>query len=196
MVTDRLILRTFTFRGRRKNLPWFPRRGTRYDLALHFSKWGLRNGVEVGTYKAQFASFILKSNPGLHLTCVDPWAAYSKWSQEREDRYYADAMLDLRGLNVSVMRKPSLEAVGQFSDSSIDFVLIDGDHTFDAAIQDLIKWTAKVRPGGLVMVHDYWVPGIGRDVTMAVDAYTHCHGISPWYITNEHIAPTAFWVRK
>ncbi len=196
MVTDRDIQRVFRFKGRSNNLPWYPRTGTREDLAILFRRWGLNAGVEVGTYKAEYASLLLRSNPDLRLVCVDPWRAYNGVTQEQEDSYYDIACHALMGLNVIVIRRPSLETVGEFADASLDFVYIDGDHAFDAAVQDIIQWSPKVKTGGLVLVHDYWVNNIGADVVKAVDAYTHCHDIRPWYITSDLIAPTAFWVKR
>jgi hypothetical protein len=72
-------------------------------------------------------------------------------------------------------------------------VYIDGDHTFDAVMLDLLQYAPKVRPGGVIALHDYcrvWDGG----VMDAVDAYTRNHGISPWYVTYD-FAPTAFWQR-
>jgi predicted O-methyltransferase YrrM len=196
VTTDQLIQANLPFKYRTRNLPWYPRKGTRNDLAVLFHKFGFNIGVEVGTYKGGYAKVLCDSNPNLHLTCVDPWRAYGKWSQEHEDAMYAIAVETLKGCNVTFLRKPSLEALSDFEDESLDFVFIDGDHMFDAVIQDIIHWTHKVRKEGIVLVNDYWVSGIGADVVKAVDAYTHCHGIHPWYMTRENFAPTAFWVKK
>jgi len=196
MTTDEAIQRSFPFKYRTRNLPWYPRRGTRNDMAVVLGKLGFNIGAEVGTYKGQYAKVLCDSNPKLHLTCIDPWRAYSHWTQEFEDKIYATALENLKGRNVTIIRKPSLDAVRDFKDESLDFVLVDGDHSFDGAMQDIIQWSYKVRKEGIVMVHDYWVSGIGADVVKAVDAYVHCHGIHPWYMLRENFAPTAFWVKK
>lgn len=193
---ERVLYRRLRFSGRTRNLPWYPRRGTREDLAALFTLMGFTAGVEVGTYKGEFAKRICELNPGIHVTCVDPWTAYHKWTQEFEDNVYEMARENLSGLNVDIVRKRSLEAVDSFADGALDFVNIDGDHVFDSAMIDIIKWVPKVRVGGIVMVHDYHVIDTGADVVKAVDAYTHCHDIRPWYVTHEPVSPTAFWVRK
>jgi len=196
MDTDRRIQRSLRFTGRTRNLPWYPRTGTRDHLAILLGRWGFNEGLEVGTYKGRYARMLTEHNPKLHLTCVDPWRAYSGWDQATEDGFHAEALRALAGRNVTIVRKPSLEAVDGFADASLDFVFIDGDHVFDAAVQDIIRWAPKVRIQGIVMVHDYWITGVGVDVVRAVDAYVQSHDIRPWYITNENVAPTAFWVRK
>jgi hypothetical protein len=86
-----------------------------------------------------------------------------------------------------------MDAVGEFEHESIDFVYIDGNHRFDFVMTDLIRWAKRVKKGGIVALHDYchfhW-----SGVVRAVDAYTYCHDIRPWFITKE-AKPTVFWVK-
>jgi len=199
MTTDEAIQRKFNFRRGNRNLPWYPNRlCSRNDLVDLFGALGFTNGVEVGTYKGHFALEICLAIPTLHLTCIDPWIAYGTGimhrSQKWEDRYYKLAERRVRGKNVTIVRKTSMEGVLEFADRSVDFVWIDGNHDFDFAMLDLIHWTAKVKPGGIVAVHDYDV-WEGSDVTRAVNAYTNAHRINPWYVTQE-LTPTAYWVQK
>ena len=131
-------------------------------------------------------------NPQLHLTCVDPWSAYPVRSQEVQDRNYSVAVEALAGLNVSIKCLSSMEFVGVVLDGSLDFVFIDGDHSFENAMLDILMWSKKVKSGGIVAVHDYH-PFCGMDVILAVNAYTRANHIDPWYVTRE-MEPTAFWV--
>jgi len=39
-------------------------------------------------------------------------------------------------------------------DLAVDFVFIDGDHSYQGAKQDHNKWGSKVRPGGFIIHHD------------------------------------------
>ena len=88
----------------------------------------------------------------------------------------------------------SMEAVANFDDNSLDFVYIDGLHTFDAVMLDLIFWSPKVRSGGIVAGHDYLeFPNGG--IIPAVRAYVTGHGISDWYVTRDK-NPSFFWVKK
>lgn len=41
-----------------------------------------------------------------------------------------------------------MDAVGEIEDGSLDFVFIDGNHSFEAVREDLMHWSRKVRPGG------------------------------------------------
>jgi predicted O-methyltransferase YrrM len=187
------IRRRFGGRWRTDNLPWAFKRRTRVDLVKFWNDIGLRRGVEVGTREGRFAIAICQNMPDVDLTCVDPWMAYYGTPQEKSDRIYAKAMANLEPYkNIKIMKMTSMEALSHFENGSIDFVFIDGDHLFDYACTDIIFWSRKVRSGGFVAVHDYhnshW-----NGVVKAVDAYTFCHNINPWYVISER-EPTAFWV--
>jgi predicted O-methyltransferase YrrM len=154
---------------------------------------GLKKAVEVGSRYGESAILWKTNIPDLDLTCIDPYRAYHRVSQERQDLIYKGACENARKHGFKILRKASLDAVDDFEDGSLDWVNIDGDHTFDAAVQDIIKWAPKVREGGLVLVHDYCAFGMSG-VIPAVDAYTNCHRIDPWYVTRD-LEPTAFWQR-
>lgn len=151
-----------------------------------------RVGVEIGTFMGNWASIWCKINPQLTLTCIDPYRPYNaRTSAETQEAIYQAALKKLEPYNATIIRKASMDAVGDFVDESLDFVSIDGDHFFDAVIQDLIHWVPKVRKGGIVLLHDY-TAAQGPHVIRAVDAYTHCHCITPWYATMDY-SPTVFW---
>ena len=191
---DEAIQKKFDFSRRHRNLPWYPRKGTRNHLTQLLGEIGFNKGVEVGTCYGEFAEILCKGNPNLHLTCVDPWMQYHGGSTERVENTYKVALERLKNYNVTFCRKPSLEAAPEFQDRELDFVYIDGDHYFDMVIRDIIAWVPKVKKHGLILCHDYHTE-CGADVIWAVDAYTHCHDIRPWYVTREEW-PTAFWVNR
>jgi predicted O-methyltransferase YrrM len=167
----------------------------RQSLARVMRDLQYRTGVEIGTFVGESAVMWCNKNPLLTLTCVDPYAPYrSRPRQAKQDANYARACEKLKSYKATIIRANSLDVVDEFEDGSQDFVFIDGDHDFDPCVQDLIRWAPKVRKGGLVMMHDYCVTSRGG-VMKAVDAYTHCHRIEPWYITHDQHTPTVFWQR-
>jgi predicted O-methyltransferase YrrM len=188
----------FRFMGGKDNLPILataqPRKaGGRVQLAKTMADMGIKRMVEVGCRYGASAQLWLENIPGLELTCFDPYAAYHRVSQARQDLIYAGAQENAAKFGFELLRMASLEAVEGFDDGSIDAVNIDGDHSFDAAVQDIIRWAPKVREGGLVLVHDYCSFAMSG-VIPAIDSYTHCHWIDPWYVTRD-MEPTAFWQR-
>lgn len=188
----------FRFMGGKDNLPILatamPRKnGGRVQLARVMADMGLTKAVEVGCRYGASAKLWRENIPGLDLTCIDPYRSYHRISQRRQDEIYAGAQENAKEFGFTLRRAASLDAVDDYEDESLDWVHIDGDHSFDAAVQDIIRWAPKVRIGGLVLVHDYCAFG-GSGVIPAVDAYCHCHWIDPWYVTRD-MEPTAFWQR-
>ena len=188
----------FRFIGGLDNLPMLAtararKAGGRVGLARTMNDMGLVKAVEVGSRYGASAILWKESIPELELTCIDPYRAYHRVSQARQDLIYAGAQENAAKHGFKILRKASLDAVDDFADGSLDWVNIDGDHTFDAAVQDIIRWAPKVREGGLVLVHDYCAFGMSG-VIPAIDSYTHCHWIDPWYVTRD-MEPTAFWQR-
>lgn len=189
----------FRFKGQLDSTPHDlkPRRkgqGCRALLALTMRDLGYRVGVEIGTRHGESAAMWCENIPGLRLTCIDPYGIYRKrQSQEKQDAVYEVAKKRLAPFNVEFVRESSLDVIDRFADGSLDFVHIDGNHSFDIAVQDIIKYVPKVRKGGMVLVHDYFDFFEGG-VRQAVDGYTTCHVIRPWFVTHE-AEPTAFWER-
>ena len=46
------------------------------------------------------------------------------------------------------------DAVEKFNDESLDLLHIDGEHTYEAVGRDFRRWWPKVKPGGVVIMHD------------------------------------------
>ncbi len=179
----------------RDNMPVLARHlrnGGRGCLAEAMRDMGVKRGVEIGTRRGRSAELWCKTIPGLDLTCIDPYTVYhTRRSQEGQDAIFAEATQRMAAVGARIIRAKSVDVANEFKDGSLDFVNIDGDHTFDAAALDIIMYAPKVRRGGLILIHDY-CSFQASGVIKAVDAYTHCHDIRPWYVTKEH-QPTAFW---
>ena len=187
------IRKIFHFRGENHSLPWGTSKRYGRDLfPILFARAGRNIGAEIGVRKGRFSKKICEANPNLKLFCVDPWYAYDRYTQEMQDQLYEEAVKNLAPYNTVIIRKTSMDALNDFEDKSLDFVHIDGNHTFDFVCPDLIFWVKKVKSGGIITLHDYHC-GLDYGVVNAVDAYTRSHHIDPWFVTKES-QPTAFWV--
>lgn len=179
----------------RDTLPYlgWARETTRIGLAQLFGELGYKRGVELGVQAGIYSEILCQNIPDHELFCVDPWGAYHRQSAERSEEYYQIAKERLSKYNTTLMRIPSLEAVKEFADNSLDFVYIDELHEFNPCMMDILCWEPKVRPGGIVAGHDYCQYFQGG-VIRAVDAYTFANNITMWYITRDK-EPTWFWVK-
>ena len=168
----------------------------RPNLALWFKEWGFSNGVEVGTYMGVFAEILCKSNPDLHLTCVDPWVAYKGYkdysTQRSLNNGYRIARERLAKYNCTLVKEFSVDAAKQFPDGFFDFVYIDANHELPWVIQDLYTWIPKVKKGGIISGHDYLFGDLcpALHIVPAVHAYTQANRIKQWYVLGRKRKPT------
>jgi hypothetical protein len=180
--------------------------GSRGDLARTFGDLGFTTGAEVGVWKGEFSEVLLKSNPGLDLLlCVDPWSKQPGYLEDKNDdavmeRAFKEAQARLAPyLRSRAIRKPSIEAARQVEDASLDFVYIDGNHRYEAVMQDLEAWTPKVRAGGIVAGHDFFTKTKKHiDVERAVRDFTQRRLIRPVFVlrSKEDATPSWFWVQR
>lgn len=177
------------------NLPmegwWDSTRETLYEL---WGELGFKVGAEIGVRMGTNSAAILARVPDLKLYCIDPWGAYLRVTDSVQDVYYQRCVRKLAGKNVELIRKTSMDAVGDFEDNSLDFVYVDGRHDLDYVLEDIICWTPKVKIGGVISGHDYY-NFFEAGVITAVDAYCLGNNIKQFYITREK-EHTWFFVRE
>lgn len=127
-------------------------------------------GAEIGVYEGYYSEVLCTRIPGLKLYCVDIWEKL-KGSTGRT-WHYNIAKERLAPYDCELIKKPSMEAVKDFKDESLDFVYIDAHHGYEYVKDDIREWAKKVRKGGIVSGHDYYVGKSGnRGVIDAVDEY-------------------------
>lgn len=128
--------------------------------------------VEVGCYLGQSTSYLAIEGLNLHrefqLWAVDTWKGTPGEHQQRD--YMPDFIANMqRGYNligtVKPLRMESVKAAHLFRDQSIDFIYLDGDHSYEAVKADIAAWLPKCR--GVIAGHDYTAafPGVIQAVT-------------------------------
>ena len=70
---------------------------------------------------------------------------------------------------VVVRRSVSADAAADFTDDSLDWAYIDGDHTYESVKSDLEMYHRTIKPGGFLTGGDYgeagwWENGVRRAV--------------------------------
>jgi predicted O-methyltransferase YrrM len=146
----------------------------RNDLYVLFKELGFTLGCEVGVYRGINAEVILETIPNLKLHLVDSWVRRNslRETHKRLKRFIPQT---------KIVEMTSMDAVRYYTDEFFDFVYIDASHYFDFVMQDIIEWSKKVRPGGIVAGHDFY-RSRKEGVVEAVKAYTTAHYIKPWFI--------------
>jgi hypothetical protein len=68
----------------------------------------------------------------------------------------------------------------QIPDESVDCIFIDGDHSYNAVLNDLQFWWKKLKTGGQLLGDDYWM----NDVSKAVNIFAIKNNLSFDFLTN------------
>lgn len=163
---------------------------SRNDLPEFFVRQGFKRGVEIGVYKGDYSQHFAIA--GLEHYAIDPWQIYSDYKnirgQKRLDFQFGHThrLLD-KYPNCTIIRKTSIEALEDFEDDSLDYVYIDGNHHLRYVVEDIVEWSKKVRPGGVVSGHDWiWTPFTATlnvcHVVYAIKAYINAYNIEHFWV--------------
>ncbi len=122
--------------------------------------------VEIGSYLGASTTFLAagaKDTQSL-VYCVDTWKndAMSEGPRDTFDEFlsnteiYRDHIKPFRGLSVDIANG---------FDNPIDLLFLDGDHSYQGCRSDVEAWLPKMKPGGIVVLHDYgWFEGVQQVV--------------------------------
>lgn len=132
-------------------------------------------GCEIGLAEGFTTEYLLSSNHTLTLYGIDPFANYIDWNgnnlNEREIvRQEFLKRTEKFGERLIFIRKYSDDAVNDIPDNSLDFIFIDGLHTYEQLMKDMTNYYPKVKKGGIFSGHDYTLIKCIRD---AVDFFAN-----------------------
>lgn len=123
--------------------------------------------VEIGSYLGASTCHIAAGlrAVGGHLTCVDTWnnETMPDGVQDTMEIFLGNTR-GFAGL-LTLIRKRSDEVAAAELPSPIDFAFIDGDHSYEAVVNDIRLLTPLVKPGGIIAFHDTkYYAGVSRAV--------------------------------
>jgi predicted O-methyltransferase YrrM len=141
--------------------------------------------VEIGSFKGKSTAYmcveIANSGKDIEFHCIDPMTTTKNyeesikshpdlWSDYSVDDFNKrlESVKDYYKLHVM----SSSEAVDLYEDRSIDFLLIDGDHSYEGVYDDVRNFLPKMRPGGLIVGDDGYVSEIlqaAKDAAIGFD---------------------------
>lgn len=123
-------------------------------------------GVEIGVWEGEnLKRLAIECSNIKKIYGIDPYQPYGNWKRfvdiDSLELAKKQAKANVSNLdNVELVIKTSLEASKNFEDESLDFVFIDGNHSFESAYNDIITWYPKVKKGGLFSGDDFSIDGV------------------------------------
>jgi len=144
--------------------------------------------VELGSWKGMSAAFmaveLINASKDIKFDCIDIWADGGYLEDGTQDLFGVDLMnrfldnVKPVAHKINAIRSDSAEAAKNYPDQSIDFVFIDGDHSYNGCRRDIEAWLPKVKDGGVLAGHDY---GWHEPIRTAVkDIFGEGNFSDPW----------------
>jgi predicted O-methyltransferase YrrM len=136
--------------------------------------------VEIGSYRGRSAIVMAHAAAGgASVIAIDPHAGDDRGPQQirgtaeqgAADNAAFRANLERAGVEDAVrhVRRPSGAALGDV-EGPIDLLYVDGAHRFGPAREDIVRWGARVRPGGTLLIHDAF-SSIGVTLALAATVF-------------------------
>jgi len=132
--------------------------------------------VEVGVFVGHLSKFVLEDPdlPHLRLIGVDPYIGtdgsfpgnYSLELDADVPYRMAQEVFSKHDGRAQLAPTTSIEIASHIPDNAVDIVFLDGCHLYSCIQEDLKLWLPKIRPGGILVGHDFspqW-PGVVRAV--------------------------------
>lgn len=138
----------------------------RQDLTNLFTHLNYKLGVELGSYKGDFASHILNNWNG-NLICIDLFDREDNYDLNKINGFYAKDVQKNTVLNnfnhntrnnrnnILTIQSDTISAAKFFPDNYFDFIYIDADHRYESVIKEMHAWYPKLKSNGLFSGHDY-----------------------------------------
>jgi hypothetical protein len=158
--------------------------------------------VEVGSWKGKSSAFmaveIANSKKDIEFTCIDTWEGSVEHQGQKDLHQLYDVFIEnMKPVEdyYKPVRLPSLEAVSQFEDRSLDFVFIDASHEYEDVKQDIYAWLPKVKYGGILAGHDYYIqgenyfPGVKQAVNESLTGFEASENCWIYYVKEPEKTP-------
>lgn len=119
-------------------------------------------GCEIGVCHGFTTEYMLNNVPSIKkIYAVDNYPTFVDWDGTRvtAERQQETKQRCFKRLSpfidkVTFIYDESAKFAPSIEDDSLDFIFIDGDHSYEATLNDMIQYWPKVKKGGLFAGHD------------------------------------------
>lgn len=124
-------------------------------------------GIEIGVELGRNIAYMLQECPNImKIIGIDPYLPYNDWDKPiteeeqiktlEKSKFYLSQYCS----RFELIKKTSKEAVDLFETESVDYIFIDGDHSYEGVLLDCKLYYDKLKKGGIFMGHDWWLGSV------------------------------------
>lgn len=157
--------------------------------------------LELGVFRGEFAKEIIQVVNPSELYLVDIWVG-EMGSGDKDGANYVkinDMQSVYLGLHHQVKNKPTIHLVRcesvpflqSYEENYFDAIYVDADHSEAAVYNDMVNSLRVIKPGGMLMGHDYH-----HQIKIAVDKFCVDYNQTIEYITADGCPSFCIKVKK
>ena len=145
-------------------------------------------GAWLGRSTAYLANKVKQSKKKVDFHAIDTWKGslnesdHQSFVKDHGGSIFEVFLNNLQSQNllkyVTPIKDSSQNAAKNFSNNSLDAIMIDADHSYEGVRSDILDWYSKIKPGGLIAGDNYGgVEGVSRAVkqffhNVSIDQHT------------------------
>jgi len=123
--------------------------------------------VEIGSFLGGSINYLINhisKDKSVSVYCVDDWKfenishGHMALCKPKEEKPYIAQFWDNVPeceTRITTLQMDSILASKNFADKSIDFLFIDGCHTYPYVKNELLAWLPKIKDNAIILGHDY-----------------------------------------
>lgn len=140
-------------------IKWEQKPNRKYFLRHLIQTHNFKTMAEVGVRDGRTTFYLLNQCPDLIIYGID--LDTTKFYTEEIKQKYGDRLVPIKGYSAQVAdRIPN-----------VDLVFIDADHGYEGCKKDILAYSQKLNPNGLLTGHDIDYPGVNKAVNELVRTY-------------------------
>lgn len=130
-------------------------------------------GCEVGVFQGNFSQQLVENTEPKKIYLIDPWTVFRKNTVHSNESFVEDydrwecmyqSVCDRFAENpsVEIIRDRGEAAADLFKNEFFDWIYVDGDHSYEGALVDFIKFFPRLKSGGVMIADDYTCEGVRK----------------------------------